>query len=408
MPSFTYTARDESGAPASGVIAAESVAEASQMLRREGKYPISIQRGTIANSPEGTPRLSERGIKVSRADVIQLSTQLAIMIETGVTLMDALDCIAGQIERNPKFKNLVQDLSLQVQAGTDFSAALSKHPRSFPRLYVALIKASEKSGMMSKLLVRATNYMRDEQETLRRVKGALTYPAIMLGFAVTTTVFLLAFVMPRFTVIYASKGAALPMPTQILMGMSNFIVHQWMYLLPGAIVAAVLSVIYFRTEFGARSWHFTQLRLPLLGQMYRKLHLSRGMRMIGTMAGAGVGLVDCVETACELCDNVYYRELWKDVGEKIQTGKQMSEPMTQSSLVPRSVVQMIHSGEKGGKLAYVMDQVSGFAEQELKEKIVELTRYIEPAMIIVMGVIIGGVAMALMLPIFTISRVVAH
>jgi type IV pilus assembly protein PilC len=132
------------------------------------------------------------------------------------------------------------------------------------------------------------------------------------------------------------------------------------------------------------------------------------MRMIGTMAGAGVSLVDCVDTARDLCGNVYYSELWKDVGDKIQTGKQMSEPLTQSSLVPRSVAQMIHSGERGGKLAYVMDQVSGFAEQELKENIVELTRYIEPAMIVVMGFIIGGVALALMLPIFTISKVVAH
>jgi type IV pilus assembly protein PilC len=262
--------------------------------------------------------------------------------------------------------------------------------------------------MMSKLLVRATNYMRDEQETLRRVKGALTYPAIMLGFAVTTTVFLLAFVMPRFTVIYASKGAALPVPTQILMAMSNFVVRDWMYLLPGTIAGTALLWMYFRSEIGTRSWHFTQLRLPLMGQMYRKLHLSRGMRMIGTMAGAGVNLVDCVETARELCGNVYYREMWQDVSEKIQTGKQMSEPMTQSHLVPRSVVQMIHSGERGGKLAYVMEQVSGFAEQELKEKITELTRYIEPAMIVVMGFIIGGVAMALMLPIFTISKVIAH
>ena len=329
------------------------------------------------------------------------------MIETGVTLTEALDCIASQVERNPKFKAIVEDLSLQVQGGTDFSAALSKHPRSFPRLYVALIKASEKSGMMAKLLVRATNYMRDEQETLRRVKGALTYPAIMLALPLTTTVFLLAFVMPQFTTIYASKGAALPMPTQILMAMSNFVVQDWMYLLPGTIAAAALLWIYFRSEFGTRL-ALCSTSSAADGQMFRKLHLSRGMRMIGTMAGAGVNLVDCVETACDLCGNVYYREMWKDVGEKIQTGKQMSEPMTQSRLVPRSVAQMIHSGERGGKLAYVMEQVSGFAEQELKEKITELTRYIEPAMIVVMGFIIGGVAMALMLPIFTISKVVAR
>jgi type IV pilus assembly protein PilC len=145
-----------------------------------------------------------------------------------------------------------------------------------------------------------------------------------------------------------------------------------------------------------------------MGGMFRKLHLSRGMRMIGTMAGAGVGLVDCVATANELCDNVYFRELWDNVSEQIQAGKQMSEPLSQSNLVPRPIAQMIHSGEKGGKLAFVMEQVAGFSEQELKDTITELTRYIEPIMIIVMGFIIGGVALALMLPIFTISRVVAR
>ena len=132
------------------------------------------------------------------------------------------------------------------------------------------------------------------------------------------------------------------------------------------------------------------------------------MRMIGTMAGAGVSLVDCVHTAIDLCPNSYFREMWDDVLVQIQAGKQMSEPMRQSPLVPRSIAQMLYSGEKGGKLGFVMEQVAGYSETELKEKIAELTRYIEPAMIVVMGVIIGGVALALMLPIFTISKVVAR
>ena len=142
--------------------------------------------------------------------------------------------------------------------------------------------------------------------------------------------------------------------------------------------------------------------------MFRKLHLSRGMRMIGTMATAGINLVDCVSTANELCGNVHYQKMWNDVSNRIQAGKPMAEALANSSLVPRSIAQMIHSGEKGGKLGHVMEQVANYAEQELKEKIADLTRYIEPAMIIVMGVIIGGVSLALMLPIFTISRVVAN
>jgi type IV pilus assembly protein PilC len=230
----------------------------------------------------------------------------------------------------------------------------------------------------------------------------------MLSFAILTTTFLLTFVMPKFTAIYASKGAALPMPTRILMAISNTLVGNWPWIGAGIIAAVVGGRLYLKTRPGTRQWNWLELRLPLIGDMFRKLHLSRGMRMIGTMAGAGVGLVDCVATANELCDNVYFRELWDEVSDKIQSGRQMSEPLSQSNLVPRSVAQMINSGEKGGKLSFVMEQVAGFSEQELKDTIAELTRYIEPLMIVLMGFVIGGVALALMLPIFTISRVVAR
>src|SRR5688572_22825137 len=410
MPTFVYTARDNAGSPVSGQMVAETVTEVTQLLRRDGKYPTSValaddqsDERSLSTSSTSTARA---GVQVPRADVIQLSTQLAIMLETGVTLIEALDCIAAQITR-PNMKALVEDLSTQVQGGTDFSAALNRHPRSFPRLYCAMIKASEKSGMMSKMMNRAVAYLRDEREIVRKVKGALTYPAIMLAFALTTTLFLLAFVLPKFTVIYANKGAALPVPTRLLMSASDMVVHNWQMLLMGTLAAAAAAYYYVGTPGGQRTWHWLQLHVPLIGPMFRKLHLSRGIRMIGTMAGAGVSLVDSVGTAHALCGNVLFRELWDEVSRKIQTGKQLSDPLFASDLVPRAVAQMIHSGEKSGKLSSVMEQVAAYSEQELKDKITELTRYIEPAMIVIMGVIIGGVALALMLPIFTISRVVA-
>jgi type IV pilus assembly protein PilC len=410
MPTYAYTARDGSGAAITGTLQANSVNEVTQMLRNDGKYPVSIKPAAqaIANAAAAAAGpVGASGLKIARAEVIQIATQLSIMIETGVTLSEALDCVATQAQK-PNVKRLLDDLTQQVQAGTDFSAALARHPRSFPRLFTALIKASERSGMMGKLLNRATHYMRDEQETLRRVKGALTYPAIMLGFAMTTTIFLLAFVMPRFTKIYAQKQAALPAPTQILMSLSNFMVAHYLALILAALAAATLSYFYFRTPSGQRLWHYVQLNIPLFGPLFRKVHLSRGLRMIGTMAGAGVSLLDCVQTAESLTDNGYFRDLWASAERQIQAGKQLSEPLFESALVPRSVSQMLHSGEKSGKLAFVMEQVAGFAEAELKEQIAQMTRYIEPLMIIVMGFIIGGVALALLLPIFTISKVVAH
>jgi type II secretory pathway component PulF len=409
MPAYIYTARDSSGNPATGTLVADSQTHAQQMLRAQGNYPTAIRLASEAESDAaGAPPSDDNAnIKIPRADVIQMSHQLSIMIETGVTLSDALDCIASQSEK-PNVKRLLQDLSRNVQEGRDLSSALARHPRSFPRLFISLIRASEKSGMLSKLLNRAVAYLRDEQEVIRKVQGALTYPGIMLTFAIGTTVFLLAFVLPKFTVIYASKKAALPLPTKILMNASDFIIGHWMGLIVGLVSTLIVTWVYVSTEGGARVWHYIQLRIPLMGKMFRKLHLARGLRMIGTMSNAGISLVDCVNTARDLTANQYYRDLWEGVSTQIQAGKQLSEPLFQSTLVPRSVTQMLHSGERSGKLAYVMEQVSSYAESELKEQIADLTRYIEPAMICIMGFIIGGVALALLLPIFTISKVMSQ
>ncbi|HEX4052824.1 MAG TPA: type II secretion system F family protein [Tepidisphaeraceae bacterium] len=404
MATFAYSARDHTGSAISGTLVAESVERAGQMIRAEGKYPTSISPAGV--STEAGP-FRPGGSPMSRKDLIHVATQLAIMIDTGVTLSDALDCIAAQAEK-PNVKRIIQDICQEVQAGVDFSTALQRHPRAFPRLFVSLISASEKSGMMAKLLQRATSYLRDEHDTIRRVRGALTYPAIMFGFAIGTTTFLLAFVLPKFTAIYASKKAALPVPTKILMVISSFICAQWLLILMVLGTTIFAFVLILRTRPGARAFHYIQLNVPLFGALFRKVYLSRGLRLVGTMAGAGVSLVDCVKTAHDLTANSYFKDLWDEVSQEIQAGKQFSEPLFRNSLVPRSVSQMLHSAERSGKLAQVMEQVSTFAEEELKQTIADLTRYIEPLMIAIMGAIIGSVVIALMLPIFTISKVIVR
>lgn len=403
MATFNYTARDETGHLVNGVLNAANSAEVQKMLRAEKKYPVAIKEGDATSSTETR---SSGGVKIKRSELIQLSTQLSIMLETGVTLTDGLECI-GRQAKNPKFAAFVKDLAHQIQGGSDFSAVISKHPRSFPRLYISLMRAAEKSGMMSKMLLRATAYLRDEQEIVRKVKGALTYPFIMLAFAVITTGFLLAFVLPRFAAIYSNKGAALPLPTQILMTMSNALVNHYIGIIICTAALGAGGFVFFRSPAGKRFWHHFQLKIPLLGEMFRKLHLSRGLRMMGTLAGSGVHLLDCVENTIGAASNSLFADMWREVSARIQQGKPMSEYLSQTSLVPGDVAQMLHSGENSGKLAMVMEQVAGYSEAELKEKITELTRYIEPAMIIIMGLIIGGVALALMLPVFTMGKVVA-
>jgi len=191
------------------------------------------------------------------------------------------------------------------------------------------------------------------------------------------------------------------------MAVSAILIGQWPWIVFGIAGLVIGGWRYLKTKPGRRQFNYVQLRIPLLGKMFQKLHLSRGLRLIVTMAGAGINLPDCVRTASDLCPNIYFQELWEEVGRQIQAGKQFSEPLFHNPLVPKSMAQMLHSAEKGGRLASVMETVSGYAEAELKEQIAEMTRYIEPAMIVIMGGIIGTVAIALMLPIFSISHVMA-
>lgn len=405
MPDFAYTARDSSGQAVTGTVAADSMAAALVRIRAEGRFPVAVRPVEQAQSESLEESLPRANVRASRAEIIQFSQQLSTMIETGVTLAEALDCIATQAAK-PKLKALVSDISDAVQGGMSLSEALQRHPRSFSVLYLSLIKASEKTGQMSKMLSRATTYLRDEQDIRRRVTGAMIYPSIMFAFVIATTIFLLSFVLPRFTTIYKTKNAALPLPTKFVMTLSDGLVNHWMAIVTGVAAIVVGTIFAMRSEGGARVWHYIQINTPLVGAVYKRLQLARSLRVVGTMAGAGVTLMDCVAVACDICRNSYFRDLWKKIADQIQAGRQLSDPLFNSPLVPRSVAQMIYSGEKGGKLGFVMEQVSGFAEAELKEQITALTRYIEPAMIMLMGVIIGTICLALLLPIFTISKVI--
>jgi type IV pilus assembly protein PilC len=329
------------------------------------------------------------------------------MLETGVTISDALECIARQADK-PNVREIVEQVAVAVGRGDDLSTAVSRYPESFPRVFVALVRASEKGGMLPRMIERANGYLRDEQEIIRKVRGALTYPAIMFSFAFVTCVFMLAFILPRFTVLYRGKEHLLPVPTKVLLALSNAITQHWMYLAPFTLLAIVVLWQWLRTEAGRELWHSLQLRIPLLGSMYRRLHLSRGLRLVGTLAGAGISLVDCLQNAEELAGNRHYARLWNNVGSRIRQGMPFSEAMRSSPLVPPAIAQMLHSGETAGKLAIVTEKVAEHAEVELKESITEVTRYIEPAMIILMGGLIGGMTMAMLLPVFTVSRVMAQ
>ena len=381
-------------------LTADSVNDASQQLRGEGKFVVKRERGRdkIAQTR------GKVGGSVKLEEVIYFTHQLAIMVDTGVPLGEALDAIVQQTT-SENFKAVVEEVYADVTGGEALSAALGKHPRVFPALMISLLKASEVSGTMGTMLDRVSQYMAKEQRTVKQVRGALMYPAFMLVMAVT--VFLLMFVLPRFGKIYGSRGALLPLPTRVLIGISNIFTEYWYVILLGLLGAIVAFLWVRRIPVGRRAIDTLKLRVPVFGTMFTHLYVSRATRAMGTMFSAGVPMLDAVAITRAVTNNVHYEELWDRVDERLRQGSQLSELLFDTWLIPKFITRMIHSGEVAGRLGQVMERVAEFTEVEFDQAVKNTTQFIEPVMISVMGSIIGFVAISLLLPIFSVGRVMA-
>ena len=405
MARFVFRVRNNNGITNSGVIEANDMAEASRLLHQQGNVIISLYEQTSS-----TTEASQEDFKKVRArheEIIFFANQLAVMVETGVSLPDALDCIAQQAERE-EFRNVVTDISNQVKGGVEFSTALSKYPKIFNKLFISMVKASEASGTMGKMLQRIAHYLDEQYRIRRQVKGAVAYPIGLLCFCVTVVVIMLVFILPRFEKIYASKGAVLPLPTRILLGISNGLVNNWSAVL--AVLILITAGIYFYLESpsGKMMLDRIKINLPVLGKMFRKRILERSFQTLSTIVDSGVGLLDALEITAEVSGNIFYADIWRKVAAKVKEGSSLSEELSKYPLIPPNVSQMISAGERTGKLGAVLDRLAKFCQQELEIAIKTTTNFIEPAMIMIMGVVVGSVAIAMLLPILSISRVVAQ
>jgi type IV pilus assembly protein PilC len=411
MPKYSYQVREGSGRSDVGILVASDLMEASRQLRKEGKTIVSLREDSQAarGVAKAAPQARELPMKkVRREDVIYFATQLAVMVDTGVTLSEALDAIADQTDHGG-LKRMISDISEQVKSGTEFSQALEKYSQCFGKLFTSMMRASEASGTMGMMLQRVSDYMVQERDTVKRIKGAMIYPICMLSFCVIVVVALLVFVLPKFEKIYSSKGAALPLPTQMLLALSNGIRDHYIIILTVIIVSGTGLFLFLRTAGGKIFMDTVRIRLPIIGSMFRKAYIARSMRTMGTMVSTGVSMLDGLNITAEVAGNYHFQKIWLDLAEKVKEGSGLSEELLKCTLMPRSVSQMISAGERTGKLSQVMNRLADFCEEDLKTAVKSLTTLIEPAMIIFMGMLIGGIAMALLLPVFSISKVMtAH
>ena len=371
--------------------------------RRAGRY----------SEVEATSRVKDplAKAKVKQAELILFTTQLSVMLDSGVVLSDAIEAISEQM-RPGVFQQVVTSIAQRIRNGDSFSSALESYPRIFNTMFVSMVKASEASGKMPNMLEVLSGYLNADAETRKQVTSAMIYPLIMLLMAVAATGSLMFFVLPRFTKIYDSRGAALPKLTQVLVSASGLIGNP--VFLAFAVTGGALGFWFFsvwkHTVSGQKFTGWIRIHIPIFNTMFIDAVMTRSMRILATMVNTGVSLLDALEVMRNSTDNYYFQTLWRGVDAKIRDGYQFSDAIMLSpyhDLIAPGIVQMLRAGEKSGQIGRVCDRVSIFLEKKLQNSIRTATALIEPLMITLMGGVIGTIAIALLLPVFRISSVMS-
>jgi type IV pilus assembly protein PilC len=403
MPTYRYESKTSAGKIMTGVLTAANIAAASQQLRDRGEYIIQLSPVDVAAKKTGVKFSLSLG--PSAKDVQNFTSQLSVMIRAGISIRAAVEGIADQVE-NARFKEMLIQMKRDVESGKQFSDALLRYPKTFSPLYINMVKASELSGGFSKMLDKIAAYLSQQIETSSMVKGAMVYPGIIGTLAIGTTIFLLTFVLPRFMVIFKGKEAALPKPTKLLLWLSDFMVNYWYIILFGVAAGIWGAVMILRTDWGRTFWDKAKLTIPLFKKMFRALYISRSLHTMGQLINAGVPMLDTIAITADISGNVLYKRMWRNVYSSVKQGKKITYTLQKNPLLPKSVIQMISAGEESGKLGEVLDEVSDFYSRELKNVIKSVTIMIEPLMIVVMGSVVGFIAMSIILPIFKLSSLV--
>ena len=408
MPNYRFQVRSTDGKIQSGTMAADSANSAAAILRNQGVHVMAVDQDKVGKKAGGLMATlsAMNSKKPTQKNVLDFTTQLSVMIRAGINLRAALDGIADQTDHK-MFKKVINELKSDVESGKQFSDALARHPKLFGPLYINMVRASEMSGSFSEMLDRIGGYIAQQIETKKMVIGASIYPAIIGGMAVTVTIFLLTFVLPKFYTIFEGKEDVLPWATNFLMMLSKTLTDQWMFLLGGAAVVGGASFAFIKTEVGAFWIDKMKLSIPVLKTMFRSLYITRSLQTMGQLINAGVPMLDTLTITSEISGNKIFEGLWRKVHSSVKQGRKIAEPLQGNGILPKAVVQMIAAGEESGKLGEVLDEISVFYAKQLKDHIKAVTGMIEPIMIILMGSIVGFIAMAIILPIFKMSQLVS-
>jgi type IV pilus assembly protein PilC len=406
--SYQYQIKRPSGQVMVGVLKAENQLMATQQARALGGTLVELVRlgDEVSRGVNWLARFGLHfGQSVSSRELLAFTSQLAVMAKAGIGLTAALDSIGDQIKK-PRMALIVRTLKRDVEAGRQFSEALQRFPRVFSLLYVNMVRASELTGSFGHMLERITDYLTQQAETRRQVIGAMIYPLIIVVMAITTTIFMLVFVLPRFMVLFQGREDILPLPTKILLASSASLRGFWYLYVLGTLSLVGGALYFIHTEFGRLWWDMAKLKIPILRSLCHALCLSRGLRTMGELVNAGVPMLDTIAITAEVSGNIHYARIWQRVHMAIRKGQRIAPTLARSPFIPASVAQMISAGEETGTLAEILGDVSDYYDKQLKATIKAVTSAIEPLMIVAMGGVVAFIAASILLPIFKMSQLV--
>jgi len=400
MAVYVWAAQGRAGEMKKGETEAINEAAVRAQLRRQGLKPTRVKE-----KPKDLLEMIPLKGRVKSKDVVIFSRQFSTMISAGLPLIQCLDILATQ-EQNKAFAKVIRTIKEDIEGGSTLSDALRKHPKVFDDLFVNMIAAGEAGGILDTILNRLAVYLEKSMKLKRKVKGAMTYPGVVLGMSVAIITLLLVKVVPVFQSIFAGMGRELPLVTQTLINLSSFVTDNALYILGAIVIMIVALVRFYRTENGRYLFDRMILKPPVIGSLMRKVAIAKFTRTLSTLISSGVPILDALEIVSRTSGNKIVEKALMETRKNISEGKTIAEPLAATTVFPPMVVQMIAVGEATGSLDSMLTKIAEFYDDEVEVAVAAMTSMLEPMLMVFLGGVVGGMIVAMYLPIFQIGSIV--
>ncbi|HWQ90311.1 MAG TPA: type II secretion system F family protein [Clostridia bacterium] len=400
MASFAYVAREtSSGREIRSSVEATTEQAAIAALLNRNLLVVSIQE-KVGNKGKTS------GGRVALADQVMFTRQLATMIDAGLAMVQSLQALADQTN-NKVMRDVIKDVCARVEGGDSFSEALQKHPKVFTRLYVCMVAAGEKGGLLAEILGRLAVYLENTARLRKKVKSAMMYPTVVTVVAILITIFLLVKVVPVFGEIFSSFGANLPAPTQFLVNLSEIVKKYLLLIILGGGGGVYAWLYFIKTPVGRKFWDTYRIRLPVFGAIAHKICLARFTRTLASLIRSGVPILEVLQIVSQTVGNVVMEQAIKTAAVDIERGEGISVALSKHPVFPNMIIRMISAGEQTGKIDNMLERISDFLDDEVETTLSGLTSLIEPILIVFLGVVVGGMVICMFLPIFKMPEIVS-